>query len=82
MRADLLERILVGLGFDVKRIGDVVDARLETVKASVLERSLDYLGRLLGATRLMDMYLKKTDDLDALVADFMNGRYDFSSADG
>lgn len=82
LRADLLERILVGLGFDVKRIGDVVDARLETVKASVLERSLDYLGRLLGATRLMDMYLKKTDDLDALVADFMNGRYDFSSADG
>jgi pyruvate,water dikinase len=34
-------------------------------------------GRLLGATKLMDMYLKKDLDIQFLIDEFMNGRYDF-----
>jgi len=38
------------------------------------------IGRLLGATKLMDMYLKENTQLELMIDDFMNGRYDFRSA--
>ena len=37
------------------------------------------VGRLLGATRLMDMYLKEAGQVDGFVDDFMNGRYHFAT---
>jgi pyruvate,water dikinase len=46
----------------------------------ILEK-LDMVGRLLGATRLMDMYLKDASRIEDFVDDFMNGRYYFSSVE-
>jgi pyruvate,water dikinase len=40
---------------------------------------LDMVGRLLGATRLMDMYLKDASRIEGFVDDFMKGRYHFTS---
>ena len=47
----------------------------------MMAAKLDMVGRLLGATRLMDMYLKEDTDVSALVDDFMNGRYHFATVD-
>ncbi len=44
-----------------------------------MEIKLDVLGRLLGATRLMDMYLKNESQIDGFVSDFMEGRYHFAT---
>jgi len=44
-------------------------------------KKLDMLGRLLGATRLMDMYLKDESMVDVYTQAFMNGRYHFATED-
>lgn len=79
LRARFVELILVRLGFDVEAKSDLVDARLTGRGREEIETTLDQMGRLLGATRLMDMYLDEDDPIDELVEDFMTGRYDFST---
>ncbi len=59
---------------------DLVDAQFKHGSLKTMEKTLDLLGRLLGATKLMDMYLKENIALEILVDDFMKGRYDFRSA--
>ena len=54
---------------------DLVEARLPEADQAVIEERLDMVGRLLGATRLMDMYLKSPEMVDRFVQDFMDGRY-------
>ena len=44
-------------------------------KKKTMEDTLDMVGRLLGATRLMDMYLKDESMVEGFVEDFMTGRY-------
>ena len=39
---------------------------------------LDILGRLLGASKLMDMVLEDRQMVEQCVDDFFNGRYSFS----
>jgi pyruvate,water dikinase len=39
------------------------------------------IGRLLGATRLMDMYLKNASMIEGFVDEFMQGRYHFAAVD-
>jgi len=39
------------------------------------------IGRLLGCTRLMDMYLKDSTMVENFVEEFMNGRYHFASVE-
>ncbi len=80
LRAQFLEQVLLKFGFEVKRTGDMVDAQANDMSAEKQDKALDFLGRLLGATRLMDMYLKNKSDLPGLVDDFLKGRYDFSSS--
>ena len=46
-----------------------------------IESKLDMVGRLLGATRLMDMYLKDASMVEGYVEEFMNGRYHFATID-
>ena len=81
LRADFLNHVLQRLGFDVNRKSDLVDAQLTGEKKKTMEDTLDMVGRLLGATRLMDMYLKDESMVEGFVEDFMNGRYHFATVD-
>ena len=77
LRADFLTRILKALDFEVIRKSDLVDAEFTSADQETTAEKLDMLGRLLGATRLMDMYLKDASMVDRFVDDFMKGRYHF-----
>jgi len=79
LRAKFLDQILCRLGFEVDKKGDLIDAQLKGADRTTMEQTLDITGRLLGATRLMDMYLKDGTMVEGFVEDFMNGRYHFAS---
>ncbi len=79
LRTAFLNRILNRLGFAVARKGELIDAQLMCGASREIKEKLDILGRLLGATRLMDMYLKEHDQMEGFVKDFMNGRYNFAT---
>jgi len=81
LRADFLLQVLHRFGFEVTRKSDLVDARLKGEDHRAMEDKLDLVGRLLGATRLMDMYLKDDSMVESFVEDFMNGRYHFATID-
>jgi pyruvate,water dikinase len=81
LRADFLNQVLQRLGFDVNRKSDLIDAQLQEEEKIAMEDKLDMVGRLLGATRLMDMYLKDESMVEGFVEDFMNGRYHFATVD-
>jgi pyruvate,water dikinase len=80
LRVSFIKEILTRLGFLVAVKSDLVDAQFKHGSLKTMKKKLDILGRLLGATKLMDMYLKETVELETLVDDFMKGRYDFRSA--
>jgi pyruvate,water dikinase len=81
LRARFLSRILRRLAFDVTLKSDLIDGQYKgTDPGETLDR-LDMLGRLLGATRLMDMYLKDAGQIDGFVEDFLGGRYHFASVE-
>jgi pyruvate,water dikinase len=78
LRADFLVKILTGLEFDVHKKMDLVDAVFVSPDTEETLFHLDMLGRLLGATRLMDMYLKTQDQVEPFAEDFFKGRYHFA----
>jgi len=78
LRIDFITRILEQLEFRVEKKGDMLEARLSGLESSVLAGTLDMLGRLLGATKLMDMVLQDEEMVTRCVDDFFNGRYSFS----
>jgi len=79
LRANFIKGILTRLGFMVTIKSDLIDAEFKHGSLKTMEKTLDMIGRLLGATKLMDMYLKENTSLEFLIDDFMNGRYDFRS---
>ncbi len=79
LRTEFLSRVLRRLGFDVTVISDLIDGRFSSRNQDDALQVLDMLGRLLGATRLMDMYLKDAALIEGFVDDFMQGRYHFAS---
>ena len=79
LRAEFLCRILERTGFDVNKKSDLVDAKFMGARKEKIVEKLGMLGRLLGATRLMDMYLKREDQMAVFVEEFLKGRYNFSS---
>jgi pyruvate,water dikinase len=81
LRTEFLSRILRRLGFEVTTTSDLIDGQYKGRDPDTFFNCLDMLGRLLGATRLMDMYLKEADQLDGFVTDFMQGRYHFASVE-
>ncbi|MBC2716566.1 MAG: hypothetical protein HF978_14780 [Desulfobacteraceae bacterium] len=81
LRTDFLKGILDRLGFKVSIKSDLVDAELKGEPQKIIFQKLDMTGRLLGATRLMDMYLKDSDMVSKYVEEFMNGRYHFASVE-
>lgn len=81
LRAAFLQAVLQRLQFEVTRTSDLVDARFtEAAKTTIMEK-LDLLGRLLGATRLMDMYLREAAQVEPFVEAFFKGRYHFATVD-
>ncbi len=78
IRASFIKGILTRLGFMVQVKSDLIDAQFKHGSLKTME-TLDMTGRLLGATKLMDMYLKKDLDIDSLIDEFIHGRYDFQS---
>ena len=81
LRADFLTRVLERLGFNVDKKGDLVDGQLSQEDQKATRHKLDIIGRLLGATRLMDMYLKDHNMVERFAEEFMNGRYHFATVD-
>ncbi len=81
LRAEFLCRVLERLAFEVDKKSDLVDARFVEAPQSKIIEKLDMIGRLLGATRLMDMYLKREDQVAAFAEEFLNGRYHFASVE-
>jgi pyruvate,water dikinase len=81
LRANFLVRILQALDFEVIQKSDLVDAEFTSAERETAAEKLDMLGRLLGATRLMDMYLKDASMVDRFANDFMNETYHFGKGD-
>jgi len=81
LRAKFLVRILEALDFEVLQKSDLVDAEFTSTDRETAAEKLDMLGRLLGATRLMDMYLKDDAMVDRFVDDFMNEKYHFGKGE-
>jgi pyruvate,water dikinase len=77
LRANFVARILEALDFDVIQKSDLVDAEFTSTCRETAAEKLDMLGRLLGATRLMDMHLKDASMVDRFADDFMKERYHF-----
>lgn len=78
LRIDFIRLILERLEFLVETKGDLLEAKMMSVEQQVLENKLDILGRLLGATKLMDMVLEDEQMVRECVDDFFSGRYSFS----
>lgn len=79
LRADFIKKILTRCGFIVEVKSDLIDARLEHVRFAEMQKTLQLTGRLLGATKIMDMYIKENQDIDILAEEFIAGRSDFRS---
>ncbi len=78
LRIDFITLILEQLGFTVEKKGDLLEARLQNMEADEMMPKLDMLGRLLGATKLMDMILESEAMVAQCVKEFFEGRYSFS----
>lgn len=78
LRLEFLSAVLLRLGLEVTVKADLLDARLSDVDCEELCGVLDNLGRLLGASKLMDMVLKDELRVDDYVEQFFTGNYNFS----
>lgn len=72
LRLAAIARVLQQAGFEVETRGDLLDARLPACPAVRMEEPLVILGRLLGATRLMDMTLGSADEANRWIDDFLS----------
>lgn len=80
LRLILLADVLKRLGFAVTGKGDLLEARFLRYNETVIRQRLDMVGRLLGATRLLDMTITDEKMALAMAERFINGTYDFSDA--
>lgn len=81
LRGYFLKGVLERLGFEVDKKGDLVDGQLRGEEKHIIQQKLNMVGRLMGATRLMDMYLKDSSVIERFVEEFMEGRYHFASVE-
>ena len=81
LRTAFLKKVLHRLGFDVSVKSDLVDGQFKGAGLKASYDILDMVGRLLGATPLMDMVLKDESMVESFVDDFMQGRYRFGNTE-
>jgi len=72
LRLEFISTLLQEDGFQVVTKGDLLDARIAGLNALEMQDHLLILGRLLGATKLMDMALHDKQDVQKYVQDFLN----------
>jgi len=78
LRLQFLSRVLQQLGFTVEPKADLLEAKINNIEEKQMCETLDIVGRLLGATKIMDMVLKDEQMVAQCVTDFFNGQYNFS----
>lgn len=71
LRLQLIATVLEQAGFQIETRGDLLDARISALPAADMQAPLRILGRLLGATRLMDMTLHDIDDVHRYIENFL-----------
>jgi pyruvate,water dikinase len=77
LRLSFLGKVLIRLGCKLRITGDLLDASINGLAAADLEAVLDQLGRLLAASRLLDVAIASEADVDRMVDAFFRGDYDF-----
>ena len=76
-RALLIASILKKMGFTVNQKGDMVKGELKKHNSYMIQEKLDFLGRLMGAVRLLDMVLDDDRKIDWCRDQFFKGNYTF-----
>ncbi len=74
-RAELLKRILESQGFVVECSGDLVVGRFRKAAAEVMAERLTMIGKLIGFTRQLDIFLSSEGAVERYVNKFLAGRY-------
>jgi pyruvate,water dikinase len=77
LRISLLANVLGRLGFTITVTGDVLDASLKGCDMTLMEYTLDQLGRLMAASRLLDVAIPSQAQVDRMTEAFFNEEYDF-----
>jgi pyruvate, water dikinase len=81
-RAQFIGRVLERLGFEVMVKEDLVKAQFRKFPPSSIEEKLDYLGRLMGCARLLDMTMSEENVVDRYVRSFLSGEYSLGEQGG
>ena len=76
LRVTFLAKVLARLGFTVETSGDVLDASLKGAPLKETEEALDQLGRLMAVSRLLDMAITGSAEIEAMAEGFFKGDYD------
>ncbi|HLA78410.1 MAG TPA: PEP-utilizing enzyme, partial [Vicinamibacteria bacterium] len=76
-RAHFLASVLRSNGFAVKMLGDRVEAILSKREADAVEESLVMLGRLMVASRHLDMVMESRGTAESFAQAFLSGDYGF-----
>ncbi len=77
LRLNFLGNVLSRIGFKISVTGDLLDASLTGYDRQSMENILDQVGRLLAASRLLDMAITNEAEVPRLIEAFFQGDYDF-----
>jgi pyruvate,water dikinase len=78
LRLEFLVKVLEQLGLSTNVRADLLDAKIDDIPCGELCETIEILGRLLGATKLMDMVLKQGREVEYYVEQFFAGKYNFT----
>ncbi len=78
LRVKFLSEVLIRLDFVIERHGDYLEARLSSLTQEEMLPRLEILGRLLGASKLMDLVLQNEQMAADCVEQFFAGRSSFT----
>lgn len=73
LRVDFLSGVLGRLGFDLRVVGDMLEARLGHEARDTALKTMFALGRLMTTARFMDMGLNDAKQVEAAVESFLDG---------
>ncbi|MBI5585032.1 MAG: pyruvate, phosphate dikinase, partial [Deltaproteobacteria bacterium] len=76
LRVQYMVTVLARLGFETNFKGDLIEASLARLDHSAIAQRLDQLGRLLGASRLLDLAINSLQRVATLSESFFLGNYD------
>ena len=76
-RALLISSVLKKLGFKVDQKGDMVKGEIKKHNSYMIQEKLNFLGRLMGAVRLLDMVLDDDRKVEWYKEQFFRGNYTF-----